>query len=487
MSTLADSFNDIQALLGTGFINLRQGQYHLARIEDPQLAAHWLSDLMQRRLVKCLADVRKPDGGEPVGQAANFNKKDPECVTLAFSHAGLRAMGLQEDASRPFPSAFSAGMAHSVRRRLLGDEADQNGDLEQWDWGDADLDNAVAVHVLIAHFWADGHIPALLFGAESLRAAGLKSAGSIATFPDAIRRGPNGQLTMYEPFGFQDGAGQPRIRGISPSLRQINSQLQHGGQPAANEESIWPGEFVLGHCNEYREISYCPSVLNWRQGQGLPLHFGSNGSYLVVRQIHQYAEDFKRTVASSAVDRLGSKMMGRRMNAWPLVGGPLPARDRDDFLYLAGDAPGLECPRGAHVRRAHPRDALAHTVGEGMASSRLHRLLRRGRVYTDSPDAGPTGNGMMFIALNADLDRQFEFVHRNWIMGSRFGDLSNEQDPILGTRPDRLFTVPGCPVGQRVGPLPRFTRVRGGGYFFMPGLQALRFIAGTSSGKYSGM
>jgi porphyrinogen peroxidase len=208
------------------------------------------------------------------------------------------------------------------------------------------------------------------------------------------------------------------------------------------------------------------------------LHFGSNGSYLVARQIHQYVDAFRKTVETSEVDRLGSKMMGRRMSAWPMVGGPLPASGRDDFLYLAADAPGFECPRGAHVRRAHPRDALAYTVDEGIQSSRLHRLLRRGRVYAESPGETSTGDGMMFVALNADLDRQFEFIQRNWILGSRFGDLSDEQDPILGVRPDRMFTVPGCPVGRRVGPLPRFTRVRGGGYFLLPGLRALSFMAG---------
>lgn len=83
----------------------------------------------------------------------------------------------------------------------------------------------------------------------------------------------------------------------------------------------------------------------------------------------------------------------------------------------------------------------------------------------------------MFVALNTDFERQFEFVQKSWIAGSRFGDLADEQDPLLGTGPDRAFTVQGCPVGERIGPLPRFTTVRGGGYFFAPSLTALRWLA----------
>ena len=97
----------------------------------------------------------------------------------------------------------------------------------------------------------------------------------------------------------------------------------------------------------------------------------------------------------------------------------------------------------------------------------------------DARRAEGCGKGLMFLALNADLDRQFEFVQRSWIAGSRFGDMSDEQDPILGTVRGRTFTVQGHPAGACVGPLPRFTTLRGGGYFFVPGLAALKFISGS--------
>jgi hypothetical protein len=33
-------------------------------------------------------------------------------------------------------------------------------------------------------------------------------------------------------------------------------------------------------------------------------------------------------------------------------------------------------------------------------------------------------------------------------------------------------------VAKRVAALPRFVTVRGGGYFFLPGVRALRYLAG---------
>ena len=229
--------------------------------------------------------------------------------------------------------------------------------------------------------------------------------------------------------------------------------------------------------------------------QALQQHGAAAGSYLAVRQIAQHVQVFNDFVAAHPALNMGEAFVGRdRAHGRSPLGIAQPPSEVDAFRYLQTDAQGFECPRGAHVRRAHPRDALARSVQEGIATSKIHRLLRRGRVYTESCARGgavdacagraaqrdgaqPCGRGLMFVALNADLERQFEFVQRSWIAGSRFGDLSDEQDPLLGTAANRAFTLQGCPVGQRIGALPRFTTVLGGGYFLAPGLGALRLLA----------
>lgn len=150
--------------------------------------------------------------------------------------------------------------------------------------------------------------------------------------------------------------------------------------------------------------------------------------------------------------------------------------------------------RGRAVRVAFERAASSRgRTGPESPLQKLHRLIRRGRVYTDSVTCGTAaseikcesadasdgcGNGLFFIVLNADLDRQFEFVQQQWFANSKFADLWDEADPTLGDGAVRSFSMPGClPVGSRLSNLPQFTTVKGGGYFFLPGLSALRFLA----------
>lgn len=474
---------EVPAILGAGFHQLREGRFLLCSVEKADLVRQWLKRVLSSGLVKSLGDVRRAGDETAPVSLVQYQAKMPalEAVTIGVSHAGLMALGLKDDRTRPFPSAFRAGMGHPLRRRLIGDEPAAGAgsdELENWVWSDTGGSQGAPVHLLVAHYWHDDAAPHALLAPAEMQRHGM-SVCAVAVDPRAIRRSTDARLTMHEPFGFRDGVGQPQLRGL---VRPLSAYGNRADRPLRYGEAnlVEPGEFILGHRNEYGEPSYSPSVQGWSAQSGGPEHFGTHGSYLAVRQIRQDVVAFKRYVDASMVERLASKMIGRRMNGWPLPTGPHSAASPNDFMYLASDEPGFDCPRGAHVRRAHVRDALAHDETEGIQSSRLHRLLRRGRVYVDDLAKSSTGDGLMFLALNADLDRQFEFVHRNWIMGSRFGDLSDEQDPILGTRPDRMFTVPGCPVGQRVGPLPRFTWVLGGGYFLVPGMSALRFMAESS-------
>ena len=192
------------------------------------------------------------------------------------------------------------------------------------------------------------------------------------------------------------------------------------------------------------------------------------------------------------------------------AGSPQP--DLNAFTYRS-DPQGLRCPLGAHVRRANPRNAdlppgepgilswLKRTLGfdaealeqDFVASTRFHRLLRRGREYGPEVPlaqalAGAPGgaeSGLHFICLGGNIARQFEFVQSAWIMGTKFDGLTGESDPLLGHRlpgPDATPTD-GFSMPQADGPdrrltgLPQFVTVLGGAYFFLPGIRALRYLA----------
>jgi deferrochelatase/peroxidase EfeB len=176
-----------------------------------------------------------------------------------------------------------------------------------------------------------------------------------------------------------------------------------------------------------------------------------------------------------------------------------------------GDPDGRVCPIGAHIRRANPRTGDYPTGRTGLikklltlfgltgtpeqdriATTRFHRILRRGREYgmpldrleAVKPNAQDPQSGLHFLCLNANLSRQFEFVQGAWLANAKFAGMSNEQDPLLGNRApfpgtqvnDR-FTRPHADGPCRVsGAVPQFITVRGGAYFFLPGLRALNWL-----------
>jgi hypothetical protein len=126
-------------------------------------------------------------------------------------------------------------------------------------------------------------------------------------------------------------------------------------------------------------------------------------------------------------------MVGRTKDGEPLAAAGEQATN--EFTYR-DDPRGLRCPLGAHIRRANPRNADLPPGGRGLlsrlwrmlgfnsaaleqdliASTRFHRLLRRGRKYGDDAAraAAATGSspgaetGIHFICLAANIKRQIQ-------------------------------------------------------------------------------
>ena len=219
-----------------------------------------------------------------------------------------------------------------------------------------------------------------------------------------------------------------------------------------------------------------------------PEVLGRNGTYAVFRKLHTRVAAFRQHLHQRAKDRadeewLAAKIVGR----WP-SGAPLAlAPDKDDpelgadpkrnNAFMFGDDPrGLRTPIGSHVRRMNPRDSLI--VGE----ARLHRMIRRGTNYGQQLPPGVLEDdgaerGLIFAFVGAHLDRQFEFVQREWLNDGRFIGTPAEKDPLVNSNDGREFTIPKQPIHRRLKGLPAFVVNRGGEYCFMPGLRALRWLA----------
>lgn len=164
------------------------------------------------------------------------------------------------------------------------------------------------------------------------------------------------------------------------------------------------------------------------------------------------------------------------------------ARPDNAFRYGVEDPRGFACPFGAHTRRANPRDTRFHdTQTESdveIDGVNRHRMLRVGRGY-GRPNGQPSKErGLMFMCVNADIERQFEFVQKTWLLNPNIHGLQNETDPLLGRGTNRHFTVP-TPAGPVALPLENFVRVVGGAYFFLPGRATLRYLAHARSEWFS--
>jgi len=484
---------DVQGLVRFGHGKLTEACFLLLQIADRRAAQSWL------------ATAKVTSAADPPAATA---------MQVAFTREGLEALGVPADVVAGFSNEFISGMAgEDSRSRRLGDVG--ASDPSRWQWGQPGR----VPHVAVLLYAAAHHL------ADWKRAIRGRDWDRAFTVLEDL---PTSDMDGIEPFGFADGISQPVL--------DWRRQLPATGDDRIDFSNLAAlGEFLLGYPNEYGKYTDRP-LLQAEPGRDLPTaedragmqDLGRNGTYLVVRHLSQDVRRFwqfldEQTKADEAARRqLAEAMVGRTMSGRPLV--PTTARpiagigpDPDDiklnrFTYDS-DATGTRCPFGAHVRRANPRNGdlpghpaslvarLIRILGFGrkgpredlMASVRFHRILRRGREYgpallpEDALKSGPAGEdrGLHFICLNANISRQFEFVQNAWMMGTKFNGLTEESDPLMGNRQ----AVAGCPatdtfsvpqengIPSRVTGLPQFVTVRGGAYFFLPGIRALRYFA----------
>lgn len=338
------------------------------------------------------------------------------------------------------------------------------------------------------------------------------------------------QLTPKEHFGFRDGIGDPVFDGQYPDC--IEMQEAVGGGKILPDQSWVPlatGEFLLGYPDEAQE----------NPPASRPLELTHNGTFVAYRKLHQDVRAFEDYLKAEAVkyakvmglsdleeaeETIAAKIVGRWKNGVPLMAAPTyaewkafntreqAARDaakvaKDsgnqaeisrtkqqvekidqeyvDFKYRT-DPEGSRCPVSAHLRRANTRDMLDPTGDSkdktnwnGSVINNRRRILRRGMPYgkADAPDGE---HGVIFMAVCASLFRQFEFVQQQWMQYGLDFDSGNDTCPMIGNHgPEAKFVIPGDEKTKPYicGRLPQFVEVRGGGYFFIPSITALRMMA----------
>ncbi len=466
---------DMQGLVSRAYGHLPLARYLLCEVADAAAARGWLGSV-----------------APGVSTAA---RRDEGCgLVVAFTYAGLAALGLDHDALATFPRPLQEGMVTPHRSRILGDDGPSDPAL--WRWGGP---GTPVIHVLLVIYAPDE--------AEVERELGDRRAafaGALAEIAPPIEGILQGGV---EHFGFADGLSQPVLKGWP---RRTASVRPAAPPPPMKWEEVNPGEVVLGYPDNYDKPAQGPTVggkgtaaaalppAPWAPGRR---HLGQNGTFLVFRQLAQDVGAFRRHLDEASAttaargtplspQEVGAKMVGRWPSGASLVmfpGGDPGGAGTNDFGYHEQDQTGFRCPLGAHVRRSNPRDSSAESPAKSLISSKNHRVLRRGRPYglplvdppTQPGEEESAERGLLFLCLNSDFERQFEFVQHTWLDNGFFAGLCNEVDPLVGPQPESGggFTVPDTPVRRRLTGVPRFVTTVGGAYFFLPGIRALEYLA----------
>jgi len=460
-------------------------------------------------------------------------------AVLGLAASGLKKLGLPKDALETFPTAFQQGMWREWRARALGDTGDNAPEHWSWGSTDASQPDAVVVLYAYAVDRHDEHsLPRLVDTVR--KASYAHGGGVIETIYLDPPEAPGADRLGIGSFGFKDGVSQPVIRGAPRGGGSaVETDLVSPGELVLgypdNTHKLPPSPLLEARLDPQHDLPNAgtdpfrrrPEFSRYEPRTGMR-DIGANGTFLVVRQLKEEDDAFddwcrktyekmrtevdidfdadNRDAAMQAHEQLAGNDSGadsrketnrRRLMAsllvgrWPdgssLVRNPRSpattksrnARPDNAFRYGIEDPRGFACPFGAHTRRANPRDTRFHDSAADSATEidavNRHRILRVGRAYGNSTRSR-SGKGLMFMCLNADIERQFEFVQKTWLLNPNIHGLQGETDPLLGRGEGRTFTVPS-PAGPVTLALDDFVRMIGGAYFFLPGRATLRYLA----------
>jgi len=415
------------------------GTHVLLQVDDAQAGRAFLRDLTPH-----------------VASAADWWQAAEPWIAVGLTYAGLAALGVAGDSLESFPEAFRVGMA--ARADELRDHGANHPSRWEPPFGTGVIHLGVSVFSGSQESWRAAMDTARwhYVGRPGLRVLTAQDFGA--------------QPGDLNPLGYRDSIGQPAIEGS-------------GVEPLPGQgPAIKAGEFILGYPGEAGVPLTAPR----------PDVLGRNGTYVGLRKYQSRVGAFNRFLYANASthqerELLAAKLVGRWRSGAPLTLAPdgddpalgADARRNNDFSYAA-DTDGRRVPRGAHMRRMNPRDSKM-TV---LVDVNIHRIIRRSTTYGAPYDPGAlslkddeTPRGLHFLFISAKAMATLEFLQQEWVNNGNFMDLGDERDPNVGLQEDdATFTIPQEPVRRRIHGIETFNVLRGGEYFFMPSLSALKWL-----------
>ena len=396
-----------------------------------------------------------------VDSAADWWQAGQPWIAVAITYSGLEALEVPEDSLKSFPEGFRTGMAGRAEELLDRGE----NDPAHWDPQFA----AGLIHIGVSVFSDSEETWQSTMKLARQHYEGFAGLRVLSTQDFGAQPGD------LNPLGYRDSIGQPAIDGA-------------GVDPLPGQgPAIKAGEFILGYPAEGGAPLPAP----------VPDVLGRNGTFAGLRKYQSQVGTFNRFLQANAGSEeerelLAAKLVGRWRSGAPLTLAPQhddpglgadPMRN-NDFTYAA-DQDGLQVPRGSHMRRMNPRD----TEMAVLADVNVHRIIRRSTTYGAPYDPNAlskqddeTPRGLFFIFISGKAMATLEFLQQEWINNGNFMSLGEERDPNVGLQENgATYTVPREPVRRRIHGIETFNVLRGGEYFFMPSLSALRWIGNLNT------
>ncbi|HUE84896.1 MAG TPA: hypothetical protein VMO26_02355 [Vicinamibacterales bacterium] len=526
----AGADSSTQGIVATGFGSLPTGRALFLELGAPDQpwrnGGKWLVSL--NAIAPITAAVPPSKHGE--------QRTARHAAAIAFTWTGLQRMGLPETALASFSRPFREGMMQTDRLRRLDDRRGGvwRGTVldggPRWsantssaappppppaafdvarDREDETVRTPITVHAILLLYTEDEASARAL---ETRVTAELGGQGIRAVLRRELLLDLEHDGVSREFFGFADGLSQPAPYDERGAVT-LDGKLVVEPDPI---HGVPLGEFLMGYVNGHGEKAPGPVVPGDLNGTKDPrpvnaglepsaeaqgfYDLGLNSSYMVVRELEQDVAAFWKNMDENAAamrardpvhadhitaDWLAERIVGRDKDGHLLCPGGKMKADANNlpdsnYLFHERDPHGVGCPLGSHVRRANPRDTLAPSEKERQTlldAANNHRILRRGRKFGPEVDDPRTDDGkergLLFICLNTDIARQFEFVQQTWLLNSDFATLFGEVDPLIGS--DGRMTIAEQPLRRTVH-VRTFVKMAGGDYFFLPSLPALRYL-----------
>ncbi|CAE6424165.1 unnamed protein product [Rhizoctonia solani] len=393
-------------------------------------------------------------------------------LNVAFSRKGINKLGITQ-LINPYEALDPFETSQLAMARRLGDPGTYESSGFQPHWEEV-FKNAI-----------DG---VFIVAGESPKSVNNQITYVKELFGDAIQE-------VYRLSGsLRPGSQQARARTLRMFTRRdgiSNPALQNvpGSQPSLpGQREVLPGLILCGHEGDL--VSHRPE---WTY----------EGSYLAFRKLEQLVPEFHKFLADNPIPEIpdrkhGSQLRGARLfGRWPsgaptklapteddpkLGGDPL-RNNKFNFPSDQGDSGQSACPYSAHIRKTNPRNDIREFMVKRSTIIRagipygpeLTEYEKENHITTES-------RGLAFVCYQSSLSRGFQLVQEVWQAWANEPRFTGNRgivpgfDPIIGQNHGGKRDTMATSGGPQLV-LPRdYVISRGGEYFFVPSIKALKTI-----------